>query len=638
MADRKIVGGVDAYVAQAAPSANRNGPNYMLIQNGSSGNTNRGFLFIKAPAPVQAGVTVISARLVLHLRSASHPNLTFHARAVASSWKARKITWNNQPDVVSGGLLGTAAVGSVTGAEKDSIVEFDVTNHMQAVADGAAWFGWRLVLAEENRWATVVTSEGVSEWRRPRLIVEYSNAPAPPVDLSPSGGRMVSIENPIFRYSYLDYGGSRELMGHQIQIRPTGETTGDDFDTGAIPASEPEWDSSDSSWSIANGGSWRWRVRSQDAAGLWSKWSDWAHFERLNKGSLTLNNPGEAPNDFVQDVTPPITWTHSGPWSQEAWQVIVQQQSLAGWYTIHNTGKRAGNDDSYTLPRGVLTTANWSTSPGTGWDVPTRYRVAVRTWDGQGRQATPGDPAWYHVRREFEVHEGATANVENLTVEQLGAWPFAILRWERATAPDYFHIARGGNIIKTVTPDEVDQGDGTYQWIDMKATLNRPHTWAILPVVNGVMSTVESTFIRTEVKSKGIWLLDPDRPFQTAVMINGLGGDADLTMQSEDQVEDHEVIGRSTPVRVINSVGLAKGSVSGVVSDYSRIPNVAKLEWRDRLRDLKAQPGKRLRLVTMDYNMPVVVNNVSDWPNPIEDVIEVSFDFIQDNVPSWLRS
>src|SRR5690625_7153899 len=94
----------------------------MLIQNGSSGNTNRGFLFIKAPAPVQAGVTVISARLVLHLRSASHPNLTFHARAVASSRKARKITWNNQPDVVSGGLLGTAAVGSVTGAEKGASV------------------------------------------------------------------------------------------------------------------------------------------------------------------------------------------------------------------------------------------------------------------------------------------------------------------------------------------------------------------------------------------------------------------------------------------------------------------------------------------------------------------------------------
>src|SRR5690625_6495853 len=87
-------------------------------------------------------------------------------------------------------------------------------------------------------------------------------------------------------------------------------------------------------------------------------------------------------------------------------------------------------------------------------------------------------------------------------MEQLSAWPFAILRWERATAPDYFHIARGGNIIKTVTPDEVDQGDGTYQWIDMKATLNRPHTWAILPVVNGVMSTVESTFIRTELSRR----------------------------------------------------------------------------------------------------------------------------------------
>src|SRR5690606_29820102 len=129
----------------------------------------------------------------------------------------------------------------------------------------------------------------------------------------------------------------------------------------------------------------------QDGAGLWSNWSDWTSFERLDKGSLTINNPSPEPDNFVQEVTPPITWTHSGPWAQEAFQVVVQQMGSAGWVTVYNSTKRPGSDDSLTLPKGVLTRANWSTDPGGGdWQVPTEYRVRVRTWDGQGRQGSPG--------------------------------------------------------------------------------------------------------------------------------------------------------------------------------------------------------------------------------------------------------
>src|SRR5690606_24855252 len=137
MAERTIIGGVDTYISQVTPSATNNGPNYALIKNGSGINA-RMLLFIKAPTPVQAGVQVTSARLVLHQRFASRENVTYQAIPVRSSWKAGKATWNNQPDTRTDGLIGTVASGSVTSSAQDELIEFDVTPHMQAVSDGVS--------------------------------------------------------------------------------------------------------------------------------------------------------------------------------------------------------------------------------------------------------------------------------------------------------------------------------------------------------------------------------------------------------------------------------------------------------------------------------------------------------------------
>src|SRR5699024_5803814 len=275
---------------------------------------------------------------------------------------------------------------------------FDVTNHMQAVADGAKWFGWRIVAADSGRWVTLSTAEAKLQVRRPMLTVEYSNAPAAPVDLSPSGGWFISTGAPVCRYTYLDFGGNRELTFQRIQVQ--NQTTSTNYDTGKIATSEPEYDLDDGAFTpLADGDAARWRVKTWDGAGLEGPWSDWASFERLYKGSVTIINPTAAPDDFVQEVTPPITWSQGGPWGQVAWQVMVQQKSHDGaWITIHNSGKTPGNDDSYTLPWGVLRWANWTSDPGGGnWTVKTEYRVVVRTWDGQGRQTTPGDPAFYQA-------------------------------------------------------------------------------------------------------------------------------------------------------------------------------------------------------------------------------------------------
>src|SRR5690606_34863928 len=245
MAERTIVGGVDTYVTQVDPSASRNGPNYALVKNGTGDNA-RMLLFIKAPTPVQAGVQVTSARLVLHQRFASRQNVTYEAIPVRSSWKAGKATWNNQPDIRTDGLIGTVASGSVTSSDRDELIEFDVTPHMQGVANGVSWYGWRIRVDTSDTTTTVFTSEAGAEWRRPRLIVEYSNAPAEPTDLSPGGGRFISIAAPVLQYTFADFGGNQEQMGQHIQVDWYDEfgvpDTNTRWNTGEIPASVPELD------------------------------------------------------------------------------------------------------------------------------------------------------------------------------------------------------------------------------------------------------------------------------------------------------------------------------------------------------------------------------------------------------------
>lgn len=648
MPERITRQGADTYVTQAAPAQNRNGMRYAIVKN-EAGAHARMLIHRKPPLPVTAGTSVIDARLVFHVKHSSHPQADFSLVGLAGELKPSKVTWNNQPDVKqNNSMLADPATTTGTGLMQANnggnvVVEFDVTNHMQSVANGQTFYGWRLWSTSAGRTVVFFTAEAGLEWRRPRLVVNYSEAPAAPTDLSPSGGRRVSSASPVLSYTYQDFSGNREQRGQHIQVQQgtgVGEPVPDTlWTTGPIDASEPEFDLSKSDCPpLSNQEFRRWRVRAQDGAGLWSGWSDWSWWQRLTQAGLTMNNPPEGDDSFVQDTTPPITWTHGGEYEQTHFQIFVGQRNEdGGWENIYNSGVIAGADEAFTLPRGVLKYANWERGEVDRYRV--EYRVQLRTWDGQDRQSVPGAPAYRRVVREFVVREGKTAPVEDLTVEQANnSFPWAKLTWTRATAPDAFIIRRGPRQIDRVTPDEVDRPDSTtYVYLDRRATLNRPHTWSVIPVVNNVMGKDEGLRVTETVESNGIWLVNPARAAaNSGVYIVGLGGHATVDMSMEDQGENFEIIGRPNPIRVTNSLGGAKGSVSGIVTSVPNMPAVDALGWRDRLRSFKSREGTRLVLITMDYAMPIVAYNISDQPNPLHDVIDVSFDYVQDNEPTYV--
>lgn len=639
---RTITGGVDSWVGQQDPSANHNGADYLYVNNGGSGNQAYGMLFIKAPAPVDSGAAVLDASLTLRFKYASAGTITFKVVPVVESWKANKVTWANKPPTSGGGVTTT-----VSDVSQGDTITFDVGAQLQAVADGDDWYGWRVECETAGKNATFFSTQAQKEQHRPALTTEWSNAPVAPTDLAPSGGRFVSTDSPVLRYTYADFGGNTDLDGQQIQVESLDEfgepTHVVLLDTGWIDTVDPEYDlSEDVAWTaLTNGAACRWRARVRDGAGLESDWSDWAAFERLIKGSLVIDNPAADPNDYVQDVTPPIMWTMTSAWGQSAWQVIIQQQATGidgTWIEVYDSGKRSGNDDSWTLPKGVLTRANWTDDPGGGnWQVQTRYRVVVRTWDGQVREHTPGDPVYYQAEREFTVREGATPGVTGLTVSADYPYPGAVLNFSRATAPDAWVLVRGGDVIDKIPAEDAFVSGTSYRMYDKRARPNVEHAWAVLPVVNGVMATAEAATVTATVQTVGIWITNPDRDNDSAVLILGSGDYGTFDAVMEDQGENFDIIGSSRVLRITNALKGYAGSISGVMTTHPGLPNISARDWSNRMMEFKSEPGMRLILTLSDMALPVVLYDITTRPTPDLDVIEFEASFFEDQVPRFVE-
>src|SRR5215216_4362418 len=100
---------------------------------------------------------------------------------------------------------------------------------------------------------------------------------------------------------------------------------------------------------LADGASIFWRIRFQDAAGLWSTWSDSVDFKRDDKGTFALSNPPSG-TPTVTDATPPITWSLTGE-TQAAYQISILTPTNP--VPVWTSGKITSTAVSFTLPEGV---------------------------------------------------------------------------------------------------------------------------------------------------------------------------------------------------------------------------------------------------------------------------------------------
>jgi hypothetical protein len=192
------------------------------------------------------GSVISSATLRVWLKGSAWSGGPYNitARRIVEKWKESQLTYSNRPDVDA----GVSAAGSVTNGVDGQSVDIDVTAILAGVMTGDLWYGFRLTTTSATS-KQLYSSEAADPALRPLLLIQYSTLPDAPVDLSPSGGKRVSLAKPTFGWQFRDPDGD-EQAAFQVQIEDNSTVQADgsfatpEYDSGWIPTSSEEFDSS----------------------------------------------------------------------------------------------------------------------------------------------------------------------------------------------------------------------------------------------------------------------------------------------------------------------------------------------------------------------------------------------------------
>lgn len=617
MSDAFARTGYDAWVSSDARTATYdNGKWLRVVAPAVLGGLNRNaYIFLKSPVP--RGATVLEGWLYLFGVGSDGTSRAVKVQRLSEKWDEAHVNFNNQP-------AATGSVTTVTQAQSVDGLEwsFDIGAQLQAIADGATNYGWYLstTATTEQKFYSLNAAD-----LRPVLWVRWAMPPDAPTELSPSGGSAVSVAKPVLTFNFHDVAGFDAMQACQVQINPTNSFTAPAFDSGTVVTADPELDLSTTAYAgIAAGATAYWRVRVQNEAGVWSDWSDAVHFTRILKASLTIDNPPDVPNNFVNDPTFEVIWSVTGG-TQIGWHLVLADDSDPT-HPMYDSGRRAGDDNSFTLPYGALghTVADGAF---TLIDTSTVYRLTLRVWDELTRVQTPGDPVHLEAVRTFTFVEDPTPNpVTSLAAaQQPNGLPHVKLTWSRATAPDGYSIERNGGIIEhNIDPADLLVSGTNYSYIDKSAQPSKTHTWKVRPRVAGKLGpspTVSLKYLTDEV-----WICHLD----TGRLVPIVSTQDEKQQIAYDMPEIGAVyrpVNGRAAIRVVqNSSGGLEGHIVGRLT--SRNGSTAG-DWEDNLRWVKKHPEERYRLVLGNQNLNVTIGNVVIGPPGGGDPVQrtVSFDF-----------
>ena len=588
---------LDASVTSAYPSKPYGGYKDLAIE--STTPTRYGYLWGSLPA--LAGQTVSSATLYVRERyNYGGGSRTLTAELLSEGFQEATVNYNNRPDVVSGGPTGTKTLGDAADAA-GRWWAIDVTTLLQAVASGTAWYGIRL--SSNNGTKFFVWSSEADAESRPYLVVEYSGPPEKPTDLSPAGGRAISVARPLHRFGFVDPGDS--MAGFQIQWSDSTDFTTPDLDTGEVVSTLPQWTPTED---VSASETIYWRVRVKDTQGLWSDWADPVSFTRTAKGAAALTSPVD--EGTVSEPTPPIIWTNAA--TQTAFQVFILDPATGN--VLSDSGKRPGTELSYTVPADVLTSED------------TAYQVVVRLWDDVARESIPGDPAYVELSATFTLELSASVD----PVVGLAASPLdgvgTLLTWTRATTPDGYMLRVDGQFVGDVIDPASTLVTGTSNRLEwFGATPRKNQGVEVVPIVNGEAAST-NPIVSVRPEPVGVWLSGTDGENAICLHTDGDLGDWSPNMVSAV----HRGVGSDFDVVRTQSLGSSRVRLSGVLLDVhgSDLPDLD--EQVRRANALRNPAAQRLRLAMTNTNKVGVVDNMFIWPeNEFGLGVRVDFDFYE---------
>lgn len=617
MGSARITNLLDTHVGQDQPLTNYNLGGSMYIRQWA-GSIRVGYLYFTRPFPL--GATLVEAKLHLYgYAKTAAGSIQLYLRRLFQTINFGKVTWDTRAT--------SFITGEVYSSRSDLYPDrtefvFDITNFMQEVSDGTKWYGLQL----GSDWTSTawsprfMSSNHPNPDLRPWVEFVWSDRPDTPTQLSPSSGHVVSTPTPVLRCNYTDVSGDTELDQVQFQVNTADSWTSPAFDSGLVPAVSPQFDLTGSAFTAVVGTTYFWRCRVRDGAGLLSGWSAAASFVYRPLPTVTIDAPALPPNNYVEEPTPPMTWTVTSG-DQESYSIDLYRKVDNRWSAVYHRGRTISDTtDGFGVPAGVIT------------EPDDTYLFDLRVWDGYDREAVPNGQVYRLVSRQFTYQPSAeTTPVTDLTATAADPYPGITLHWQRATMPDSYAIIRDGRIIASgLDPDDdTHEGGTSYAWKDRFPIKGRVHTYEVQAIVNNKAAADSPTVLAVN-RIAGTWLVDADTDLTEGGAAICIVDDKVRTFEFEEDSATYGPLGARQVSLVTQSLRAYKGNVSGQLVDQPAGTSSSAVIWRNRLMAVKGQPGMKLYLFITDMTVPVVVNNIQCSPGtrPLRHYL-VSFDWYQ---------
>lgn len=589
----------DSYVNQDAPAQNY-GAAAALKLNGQSSHKRYVFLYFAPPAHF-AGDLVVSATFRIHLKGAwaggAH---TVTAKRVTQTWTESGLKYNNMPSVSATHSASAAVTGGADGDE----LEFDVTDMLQDVASGSAFYGIRLEL-DTTGTKSLYSSESTSPGFRPRLELEYTAAPDAATNLYPDGLDLFT-DLPLLRWEFMDVTPGETQAYSWVQVTTTDDPDflSPEFDDGGFIANTlHQYDLSDTAYAgVPDEESRLWRVKVKDGNGGESDWSDSAEFAYYSAGSLTIDSPA-ADGDDVEDSTPTIAWTFSGR-TQESFSVHLQHYVSGVYQDVYVHFFEVSTDTDWNPPEGFIT------------EVGGRYRFLLYVNDTLRRPNVPV------ASRVFDfVPTGMVTAPSSLAA--VGSGGGIDLEWQRASTPDHFGILVDGELVQVVDGADALVSGTAYAYTLYGTTPGVEHAITVRAKTDGTGWSNDSNSVDVIHTPIGIWLVETTLPLPVRLADRNSNPGA----LSQDG-ETFQLLNRRDPVRVSGVARGYSGTVSGKLISDDTSTAAEKLADMETIMGLYALAGN-LRLVFGAAQYPVIVANFTQSKGPSSDEYDVTFDWWQ---------
>lgn len=597
---------VDTTVRVYRPNLTSGGGKWITVENGV-------FRGLVRPNLVNIlGRTVTEARLVGRVAPGwVAQNITLYL--ATEKWVEGKATWNKQPDVDT----ATAITVAVPAMPDGGLVEFLVTSHLQAVADGLPWYGWRIVTGSAAAGQRFYSSEsGEPSWE---LHVALSDSPEQPTNLRPEGGA-VSTGTPIVAWDFIDLGGEStaqaaslvEVVTPAVGVEPD-ESTAPDWSSGWVSNPDPQYDLAGSGYVSPGAGPTYWRVTVRDGDGNESDPSGWADFTVAPLPTLVIDSPTGPVGDPLVDVIAHLTGGTVDTWRVQVTGADREDIRVgSGWQ---------GGAVEWTVPEKDKNKKRIIREDKPGW-------IYVQVYDTVDRAVAVGEKTYVDAWIPVEFTDSAIIAPTGLSVVPVADGdPRMVWSWSSTdTAPDAWLLQVDDQTVERVESDEITPNAGVYTWTDLGAIAPlRPHTLAVRAVRGKDRSTAAVVNDhRHEVV--GVWLI-PDHSGDPIL----LDGTAVSGFATSDYVATYQPLASVEPIDIVYGWLTRAGTFEGTVDDRQDVWAVV-----DAINSLRTRRNRLARLVWGSQSSlvrvkdPDVTPSDEILPTNLEHVVRFGFVEVSD--------